>query len=111
MSHPPEGAGRVLRSSSRSEQSPEPQVIVAQKDRFSREQDLFSDAKRVILWEAAPTEMVYLDIPTAWGARIADSLTDGPETEGVARQGAVLPVVRSPADDSLDSTSIRSGRP
>lgn len=80
-----EETNRVLRSSSRQaelEQSLETQIIVTQKDRFSNEQQIFCDAKRHIIRAAAPTELVYLGIPPAWGASIADSLTEDSETTG-----------------------------
>ena len=76
---------RILRSFSRQAevgQSLETQVIVTQKDRFSNEQQIFSDAKRNIIRAAAPTELIYLGIPPAWGALIADSLTEDSETTG-----------------------------
>lgn len=82
-----EETNRILRSFSRQEklgQTFEAQVIVIQKDRFSSEQQIFCDAKRNIIRAAAPTELVYLGIPPAWGALIADSLTEDSETTGGA---------------------------
>lgn len=76
---------RILRSCSRQAalgQSLKTQVIVTQKDRFSNEQQIFCDAKRNIIRAAVPTELVYLGIPPAWGAWIADSLTEDSETTG-----------------------------
>lgn len=75
----------ILRSFSRQAdigQCLETQVIVTQKDQFSNEQQIFCDAKRNIIRAAAPTELVYLGIPPAWGALIADSLTERSETTG-----------------------------
>ena len=75
----------ILRSFSRQAevgQSLETQVIVTQKDQFSNKQQIFSDAKRNIIRAAAPTELIYLGISPAWGALIADSLTEDSETTG-----------------------------
>lgn len=82
-----EETNRILRSFPRQAelgQSLETQVIVTQKDRFPSEQQIFCDAKRNIIQAAAPTELVYLGIPPAWGPLIADSLTEGSETTGGA---------------------------
>lgn len=81
-----EGTDRILRSSSsRPVESLETQLIVVPNDRFSTEQQIFCDAKRSIIRAAAPTELVYLGIPPAWGAVIVDSLADDSETTGAAR--------------------------
>lgn len=86
-----DGKAHILRSSSKQtepRQSLETQVIVAQRDHFSNEQQIFSDAKRHIIRAIASTELIYLGVPPAWGALIADSLAEELETtaSGGARQ-------------------------